>query len=76
MPPPVPVDSMIGAGKPLVCAKRSITIEVKGKTVDEPTMRISSRACAVPANAIVATPASRMVFFIIRLLGNLVPGIL
>src|SRR3546814_2957319 len=43
MPPPVPVLSTTGALKLLVFANCSATAVEKGKTVEEPTMRIWSR---------------------------------
>ena len=53
-PPPEPVLSTTGAGKPLVWPKVSATAVENGKTVDEPTMRIWSRASALPARATTA----------------------
>ena len=51
MPPPVPVDSTIGEGAPVTLENCSATAWVYGNTVDEPTMRIWSRLCAVAAPA-------------------------
>jgi hypothetical protein len=57
MPPPVPVDSTIGALRPEVRANCSATVVVNGNTVEEPTARIWSRACC--ASAITGTPRAR-----------------
>src|SRR3546814_1777379 len=51
MPPPVPVDSTTGAEKLDLLANSSDTAWVYGKTVDEPTMRIWSRASAMAGAA-------------------------
>ncbi len=58
-PPPVPVDSTIGADAPVWLANSSATAWVYGNTVEEPTMRIWSRAAAAVAEmaAIAATDA-------------------
>ena len=50
MPPPVPVDSTTGVFMPEVLPNCSATVVVKGYTVDDPTMRIWSRASAGPAS--------------------------
>src|SRR3546814_14921563 len=51
MPPPVPVDSTTGAEKLDLLANSSDTAWVYGKTVDEQTMRIWSRASAMAGAA-------------------------
>src|SRR3546814_5969711 len=49
IPPPVPVDSISGdLNSGLLLANLSETALAKGKTVDEPTARIESRAPEVP----------------------------
>src|SRR3546814_5632813 len=55
MPPPVPVLSTTGALKLLVFANCSATAVEKGKTVEEPTMRIWSRVDACTASAVQAS---------------------
>jgi hypothetical protein len=47
-PPPVPVDSTTGVLKPAALPNCSATAVEKGNTVDDPTMRIWSRAAAGP----------------------------
>jgi hypothetical protein len=62
MPPPVPVASTTGARKSVFCAKRSATAVAKGKTVEEPAIRIWSRAAAAPLMpAIAITKAAALV---------------
>src|SRR5512147_3224111 len=56
-PPPVPVLSMTGVLKLVVLPNSSATRVENGYTVEEPTMRIWSRACAVPATSTVARTA-------------------
>src|SRR5688572_792951 len=51
MPPPVPVDSTTGVLPTPDLPNCSATAVVKGYTVEEPTMRIWSRATAASANA-------------------------
>ena len=46
MPPPVPVLSTTGVFSPVFWPNCSATAVENGKTVEEPTMRIWSRACA------------------------------
>ena len=48
MPPPEPVLSTIGVLNFDVLPNCSATVVEKGKTVDEPTIRIWSRASAAP----------------------------
>ena len=60
MPPPVPVLSTTGVFKPDFWPNCSATAVVNGKTVDEPTMRIWSRACACAATATSAVAAAAM----------------
>ena len=57
-PPPEPVLSTTGVLKPLVLPKVSATVVENGKTVDDPTMRIWSRASAAAATAITPARAS------------------
>ncbi len=57
MPPPVPVDSTTGVFVPEDLPNCSATAVVKGYTVEEPTMRIWSRAWAAPVRA---RPAAAM----------------
>src|SRR5690554_3369636 len=68
MPPPVPVDSTIGAAKSPARAKFSAASDEKGNTVDEPTTRTWSRVWAMAAPAVSATEAATVarsrVFFI------------
>src|SRR5687768_4884619 len=56
MPPPVPVDSTTGVLNLPTLPKLSATAVVKGNTVEDPTMRIWSRAWAAPA--VMARPAT------------------
>src|SRR5690606_21353697 len=62
-PPPVPVLSTTGVLNFVVFPNCSATAVAKGRTVDEPTMRIWSRASAAPAPAsaemAAAAPRSR-----------------
>src|SRR6202008_4967549 len=57
MPDPDPVDSTIGVGKLVLAPNCSATVVENGKTVEDPTMRIS-RAHAAPAPT--ATASARM----------------
>ena len=60
MPPPVPVASTTGVLNLVRLPKRSATVVENGNTVDDPTMRIWSRAwLAMGLNAI-ATSAVAM----------------
>ena len=54
-PPPDPVDSTTGVGNSVVLPNCSATAVENGKTVDDPTMRIWSRASAAPATISDAT---------------------
>ena len=56
IPPPVPVDSTLGAGLPVFFANCSATAVEKGYTVEEPTISILSRAWAAVAEK--AKPAA------------------
>jgi hypothetical protein len=58
IPPPEPVDSTTGALNELVFPNVSATAVENGKTVEEPTIRIWSRATADPAAATETTAAS------------------
>ena len=60
-PPPEPVDSTTGVGLPVVLPNCSATAVAKGKTVDEPTILIWSRAMALPATATAASAATAAV---------------
>ena len=57
IPPPVPVDSTIGEGAPVLLENCSATACVYGNTVDDPTIRISSRAMAAVADTAVTARA-------------------
>ncbi len=59
MPPPVPVDSTMGDAEPVRFTKFSATAWVYGNTVDDPTMRISSRAMVGEAKAKVMAAMER-----------------
>ena len=60
MPPPVPVLSTTGVLRPDFWPNCSATAVENGNTVDEPTMRIWSRACACAAKATSAVAAAVM----------------
>src|SRR5262245_37944742 len=62
-PPPVPVDSTTGVLNLPTLPNCSATAVENGNTVLDPTMRISSRACASPARASVASAARVMAYF-------------
>jgi hypothetical protein len=57
MPPPVPVDSTTGVLKAPPRPKVSATALLKGNTVEEPTMRIWSRPCALAVPDMAAAEA-------------------
>ena len=54
-PPPEPVDSIFGVAKSEVLPKRSATTVANGKTVEEPTTLMLSRACACVTKPVAST---------------------
>ena len=63
-PPPEPVASTIGVLNDVVLPNRSATAVENGNTVEDPTMRIRSRASAAPATAAAASSPAISVFLI------------
>jgi hypothetical protein len=55
-PLPVPVNSSEGAEFPQMCLEFSVTVWTKGRTAADPTIRISSRASAIPTPSQKTTP--------------------
>ena len=76
-PPPVPVLSTTGVLKPVVLPNSSATRVENGYTVDEPTMRIWSRACAAPAATTLTKTATVRILPVIKFsLSLLCPAVL
>ena len=58
-PPPLPVDSTLGALLPVICAKRSAATVENGYTVDEPTILIPPSAANGRHSAAESNTAAR-----------------
>ena len=65
-PPPVPVLSTTGVLNLVLLPKVSATVAANGNTVEEPTMRMRSRASAAPPRIMPASAATTRVFTIDR----------